>query len=295
MAMSWTTLTGDKSVSGSLASWVNYTKLDAATIVAEAESLLYSMLRVREMRKEWVFGMAVGQSQVALPARFLDPIGSLRDITNQIDYGHKIETDIVSARFYENETGNFAANPFTTVNAGTLVTVTLANHNFTQGSTITIAGASAVGSVPMNGTFQIAAIVDANQFIIDTGITASAAETGGGAAATYSVDRLISGIPSRWSIWDECVKFDCAFDTATTFRQLYYQSPLPLSANNQSNWLTNRYPMLMRKACLTAAADFMKDDAEYQKNLVALNALVQSTAIENDMGYRGSDLETETP
>lgn len=295
MAMSWTTLTGGKSVSGSLASWVNYTKLDAVTIVAEAESLLYSMLRVREMRTEWVFGMAVGQSEIALPDRFLDPIGRLRDTTNGINYPHKIETDISALRFYENRTGSFLADPFATIAGSDIVRVEIISHAMTQGSSIMISRADDVGGLALDGTYPIIGVVDSDHFNIQASQPATGDAAGGGASATYSADVLVAGSPINWSIWDEKVKFEFAFDTATMFRQLYYRSPVPLSASNDTNWLTKRYPMLMRKACLTAAADFMKDDGEYQKNLTALSALVQSTAAENDMSYRGADLETETP
>lgn len=295
MAMSWTTLTGPKTTIGSLASWVNYTKLDAVTIVAEAESLLYSMLRVREMRDEWIFGMAVGQSEIALPSRFLDPIGKLRDITNGISLGHKIETDVSNIRAYDNQSGDFGADPFTTETGSDLVLVYHPSHGLTQGSIITITGASGVGGLTMNGTFPIVSVADQDNFVVNVSNDATSSDIGGGAAASFTAERLIPSCPMKWSIWQESVKFDAAFDVATSFKMLYYRSPKPLSAANETNWLTNRYPMLMRKACVTAAADFMKDDAEYQKNLTALSGLVQSTATENDMIYRGSDLETETP
>ena len=91
------------------------------------------------------------------------------------------------------------------------------------------------------------------------------------------------------------MKFDTAFDTQTTLKQLYYRSPVLLSASNQSNWLVNRYPMLMRIACMAAAANFMKDDTEYQKQVGALNNLIGTIAAENDMGYRGMEFGTDTP
>ncbi len=44
-----------------------------------------------------------------------------------------------------------------------------------------------------------------------------------------------------------------------------------------------------------AAADYMKDDGEYQKHLNALTMLVGSTAAENDLQYRGAEFGTDTP
>src|SRR5246127_5440048 len=76
-SMSYTSLVGDKNAAGSIARWVNYSKLDADQILQEAQSLIYSMLRVREMRAHFNFNIAPGSDRVALPAGFLDPIGKI--------------------------------------------------------------------------------------------------------------------------------------------------------------------------------------------------------------------------
>lgn len=295
MAMTYTTLTGSKGTPGSILNWVGYSKLDVPTTIDEAQSLIYGLLRVREMRTEWTFGVNVGQSEIALPDRFLDPIGRLYDITNSGYYPHKIETDIISARAYNAESGNLGTDPFTTTISSSLVNVQQTGHDFTQGSTFFASGANAVGGLALNSAFPVVAVVDANNFTIDTGTVATSTATGGGSAVTYTGNVLISSSPSRWTIWDEKVKFDTAFDTQTTFKQLYYRSPALLSSSNQSNWLTNRYPLLMRIACMAAAANFMKDDTEYQKQVSALNNLVGTIAAENDMGYRGMEFGTDTP
>ncbi len=293
--MNYTSLVAPKGTTGSIANWVNYSKLDIVAVVDEAQSLLFSLLRIREMRKEWTFGMAAGEAQIALPARFLDPIGRLYDITNGIRMPHRIETDIVGARVYEAASGSFGTNPFTTTSGSSIVTVVEAAHDLTQGSTITILAASAVGGLTLNGTFPVTGITDANTLTIDVDDLATSSATGGGASATYTANKLISGSPSSWTIFDEQVKFDCAFDTATQFKQLYFRSPLPLSATNLSNWLTVRYPKLMRVACMASAADFMKDDTEYQKHLTALTGLVGSANAESDLSYRGAEFGTDTP
>jgi hypothetical protein len=297
MAMTYTTLVGTKTDAGSIMNWSNYTKLDAATVLDEAQSLLYSVLRVREMRTEWVFGMVVGQSEIPLPARFLDPIGKLYDITNSYPYDHRIETDIQAYRSYDTSLGGtLGANPFTTASGLTTVTVHSVAHTLTQGSTFTAAGATATGGLTLNGTWPVTSITDADNFVIDTVDTAATSTaTGGGSAVTFTANQLISGSPSIWTIFDEKVKFDVAFETAAQFKQLYYRAPTLLSSTNTSNWLTNRYPKLMRVACLAAAAEYMKDTEEYQKQIQALNALAHSVAVENDMGYRGMEFGTDTP
>ncbi len=81
----------------------------------------------------------------------------------------------------------------------------------------------------------------------------------------------MQGSPLYWSIYDERFRFDFAFNTQTTVRLQYFQSLPLLSATNLTNFLTNRYPQLIRVATNTAAADFMKDDSEYQKGMTRLS------------------------
>jgi hypothetical protein len=296
MAMSYTSLVAAKGVTGSLANWVDYTKLDTAAVLDEAQSLLFQLLRVREMRTEWTFGIAVGASEIALPDRFLDPVGRVFDVRNGYGLSHWIETDIAAARAYDNSvSGTFATDPFTATIDLTTVAVVKTAHGLTQGSTITIAGASSVGGLTLNGTFPVTSITSANAFVIDVDAYATSTATGGGAAVTYSANKLIAASPTLWGIFDEKLKLDCAMDTASEFKMLYYRSPRLLSSTNLTNWLTSRYPKLLRVACMAAAADFMKDDVEYNKNLSALTALVGSTAAENDLQYRGAEFGTDTP
>lgn len=294
--MTWTSLVAPKGTAGSIMNWVSYTKLDQVTVVDEAQSLIFGILRVREMRDEWTFGMATGQANQALPSRFLDPIGKIFDITNSTDYGQNLQTDISRLRAYDTSVaGSFAANPFTTTANSPLVTTHKVAHGLNQDSTITIAAATATGGLTLNGAFPVITIVDADNLVIDAGNDATSSAVGGGSLATYTANNLISGSPSRWGIWQERVKFDTAFVLPATLKLLFYRSPKPLSATNQSNWLTDRYPMLMRKACQASAADFMKDDAEYEKQVKGLTALIGSTAVGDDLSYRGAEFGTDTP
>jgi hypothetical protein len=294
--MSYTSLVAPKGTTGSLANWVNYSKLDTAAVIDEAQSLLFQLLRVREMRTEWVFGLAINASEKALPARFLDPIGRLFDVKNGYPLKHGIETDIADARAYDNSlSGSFGTNPFTTASGSSLVSVAQTAHDLTQGSTLAITDSDPVGGLDLDGTFPIVSITDANSFVIDADTDATSTATGGGSIADYTANKLIASSPSRWAIFDEKIKFDCAMEAASDFKLLYYRSPKPLSATIDTNWLTVRYPKLLRVACMAAAADYMKDSTEYQKHLTALTALVGSVAAEGDLQYRGAEFGTDTP
>jgi len=298
--MTYDTLTAAKGVSGSILNWVGYSKIDVPVILDEAQFLLYETLRVREMKSSWTFGFVVGQCAQALPARFLDPIGRLYDLTNNTSYDQTQETRILEARTYDSSiSGTFGTDPFTTTNGSGLVTVSQTNQPFNQGSSITIPNGPTVNGLVISGTFAVTSVTDTNDFVIDVGgpsdAVANASGAGGGAGVTFTGNNLIAGSPVQWGVWSEMIHFDVAFDTAAALKMLYYRRPQLLSSSNKTNFLTDRYPKLLRVACLASAAEYMKDDNEYQKQTSALAALIQNTAIENDFIMRGAVFGTDTP
>src|SRR5882757_4746807 len=231
VTMTYDTLTAPKGTVGSIANWVGYGKIDIPTVLDEAQLLLWEVgMRVREMRSEFVFGMITGQSAVALPPNFLDPIGRIYDITNSTDYDQVIMTSAMAGRSYDNTiTGTFGNNPLTTLNGSSLITVAKTTEPFNQDSTITITAAtSPLNGLIVNGTFPVVSITDANDFVIDAadvngGAVASASGVGGGAVATYTGNNLIAGSPSRWGIWNEQIKFDVALDLPAAMKLPYFK------------------------------------------------------------------------
>lgn len=295
--MTYNSLIASKGNPGSIANWVSYTKLDVTTIVDEAQALLYLMLRVREMRTQGVFLLQTGFSEVPLPARFLDPIGRLEGVDFNLRIAHKDEAFVQRARSYTNSSGSLGTNALTTTTGLTTVSVNLPGHGFSQGGTFEVIGATAFNGITLSpGSYPIVSITDVNNFVIDTvSQVASGSGAGGGAAATYIANTLTQGVVQFYAIWDEKLKFDFAMNQDVTLIQNYFQSLPLLSSTNQSNFITNRYPQLMRTASQAAAADFMKDDQEYQKCVTRLEALVQRINIENDGFLRGLELYTENP
>lgn len=298
MAMNYTSLIAAKGTTGSIANWVSYTLLDITTIVDEAQALIYSLLRTREMLASYTFSMAVNAAQVALPARFLDPVGRIYLTSFNVPVRHKDSSFIEQARNYTETSGTLGASPFTTTSGSDSVSVALTSHGFTQGSVFNTAGATVFNGTTLNGTFPVTSITNANAFVIDTavlGTTPTGSGSGGGSAVTYTCDQLVAGIPNWWGIFDEKINFDVAFTQVSLCKLQYYKSLPLLSATNLTNFLTDRYPQLMRTACVTAAADFMKDDAEYAKGMKRLEALTQRISIENDGYLRGLEIESDTP
>ena len=298
MSITYSSLVAAKGNSGSIANWVSYTKLDLPPIVDEAQALLWSALRCREMMTMMDFNIPIGGSMVPLPPGFLDPIGRMYCPSVNLSVRHKDSEFVQRNRNYSETSGTLGNNPITTgVLGSSLLTVNLPNHGLSQESTINLSGATTVDGVSPNGTFGIETIVDANNFIVDT-VTGSATVggvTGGGASIAYLCDNLVQAFANWWAIWDEEIHFDCAGNQSLNYQLQYFRSLPLLSTTNQSNFLTNRYPQLMRTACVAAAADFMKDDTEYQKGVARLQGMIQQISIENDMQYRGLELDAETP
>lgn len=299
MAMTYTTLVAPKGTTGSLMAWVNYSKLDSETVLAEAQALLYSLLRVREMKTEWAFSADQGVGTIALPSRFLDPIGKIYD-NRGLAYTQLPESDIRAARVWEAvDEQSLANNPFTTGSAGT-GTVAVNAAGLTDfpplGADVTFAGASAVDGIDMNNTFITTITFPGIIFYVEAnGDALAGSVAGGGAAVTMTFNKLQEATPAAWTIFDEKLQFNAAFDEDVQCRLPCYRSPRLLSSVNPSNFLCTRYPYLLREACIAAAHRFMKNNEQFQISLQVLTAEVQSVNAENDLYLRGADFGTDTP
>lgn len=291
--MDWTTLTAAKTTAGSIASWSNYSRLDTAAILEEAQSLIYSMLRVREMRTTHVFSMAEGNLWASLPTGYLDPIELRSASSGRIDL--RPEGVVTGARWFNSSEGSLGSNPFTTTLSSQYVSVAHTAHEQTQGSIAEFTGATAVGGLTLSGSYPVTSITSANAYVVDAGSAASSAATGGGASVTYVYETLEKGWPSSWAVFNEKIQFDQPFDEADRLQLMYYKSPTLLSASNTTNFLTNRWPRVLRKATQAIAADFMKDTEAYNLAFQELTGLVQNANAESDLGYRGAVIEIMTP
>jgi hypothetical protein len=110
----------------------------------------------------------------------------------------------------------------------------------------------------------------------------------------YENGSLIQSTPFRYAIYDEKLQFECAYESAATLNLVGFKKPADLAPTaNETNFLTARYPHLLRVACLAQAYDFMSNNAKYQSNLTLLSALIEKTNGESDLSYRGVNLEVE--
>ena len=297
--MNYSTLIADKSTVGSIANFLSYTKLttEVPIVLDEAQTLLMTLLRIREMRTKTRFTMPVNSAAFPVPSNFLDPIGSMFVLSYNFQMDQKDQSYVALARNYNETYGTLGNNPFTTTIGSTSVNVFLVNHGFAQESSFYTTGATTFNGVSIVGTFDITSIVDSNNFIIDItpiGVVPTGAGSGGG-TPNYTCDNLVGGTPLWWAVWDEKFHFDQAFDQQSTCELEYFKSLPPLSLSNQTNVLTNRYPHLLRPACQVRAAAWMKDTETYQRELEILTSMTQAVSVENDMGYRGAIIDTEIP
>jgi hypothetical protein len=197
MAMTFTILTGAKSVDGSIKSWMNYARVDAEGVLLEAETMIAERLRVREMRVSDTLPVSVGDSGIDLPDQFLDPI-EVRDVTNDSDIEYRDPSDLERMRSWT------------------------------------------------------AAVLD-------------------------------SGDPAYYAVFDEQFQFDCKTTTAWTLRTLFYQRPTPLSSSNKTNFLTTRYPHILRMACLATGARFNRDDETFAREQRLLFASIDEANAKDEM------------
>lgn len=100
----------------------------------------------------------------------------------------------------------------------------------------------------------------------------------------YTNDVLEAGTPMRVAVFDELFQFDCKAEVQRKYDLGFYKRPAALSASNTTNFLTTRYPHILRIGCLAGAASYMKDDDEESKQLAKLTGLCDAANAESDLG-----------
>lgn len=91
--INFTTLTGSKTTAGSIKHWTKLSRIDAEQILDLAQAMIFrgfvnpltgapTALRHWRMRARATLTIAADDESVALPTRFLDPAGPIRDTTN---------------------------------------------------------------------------------------------------------------------------------------------------------------------------------------------------------------------
>jgi len=107
----------------------------------------------------------------------------------------------------------------------------------------------------------------------------------------YESGVLTSGTPRNYAIFEERLQFDLAYEAAAMLRLLGFRAPALLSLANPTNFLTARYPHILRAACLARAFSYRNSDERAASELQNLAAFIAKTNIESDLTYRGLEAE----
>lgn len=102
---------------------------------------------------------------------------------------------------------------------------------------------------------------------------------------------LQQACPTRFCVFDEVFNFNSRSDLAYTAKCLYFKQPTVLSGGNPTNFLTNRYPTLLRRACLMFAAEERKDRQIWTESEDRALALIADAKAEADMQFRGMEAD----
>lgn len=271
--MDYQTLIGTKTQQGSILSFVIYKKVPVTVVLEDAQALIYSLLRVREMRASAPLLLPAGAFNVALPARFLEPI-ALRDREGMSLIPNTGDREPFVTEAVLIESRSFDTDAITTLAAG-----------ITSGATsFDVADGSVLPDTPFPLTVDdeqmLVTAVSSDTLTVTRGFngTTAAAHSSGAVADA----QIMAGVPCKVSIFNERYEFDARAEEARTYDHVFFRRPLPLSASNPTNFMTERYPHMVRVACLAGAADFMKDKEEYDKQYSRLVDLITAANAEAD-------------
>lgn len=102
---------------------------------------------------------------------------------------------------------------------------------------------------------------------------------------------LPTGVPTYWTDFDQTIQMDCLADQAYTAKMVYFARPAALSGSNLTNWLTERYPTLLRRVCLMFAAEARKEYDLYDRLEQRAMMMIQEVKVESDHAMRGLELD----
>lgn len=100
-------------------------------------------------------------------------------------------------------------------------------------------------------------------------------------------------MPTIWTRVGAAIQFNSRSDIAYTGRLTFYRRPELLSLSNESNWLTERHPTLVRRVCLMLSAELRKEYDMMDRAEIRALSQIEEIKAESDLTYRGSELDFE--
>lgn len=98
---------------------------------------------------------------------------------------------------------------------------------------------------------------------------------------------LESGTPSRWTIIGTTAYVDVSCSANFAGVLSYFKQPDALSGSNETNFLTTRYPSLLRMACMAHAYEHMKDTPRAREYFQLAMVKMEEAMRTNEMFRRG--------
>lgn len=98
-----------------------------------------------------------------------------------------------------------------------------------------------------------------------------------------------TGRPARWTLYDDTIHYDVANDESTALNGdiVYYKRPAALATANQTNFLTDKYPWLLRRACLMFGYEHRKRMTEFVSEQRLVDEAIMQVNRDADMHRRG--------
>lgn len=102
---------------------------------------------------------------------------------------------------------------------------------------------------------------------------------------------LPTGMPTLWTDDSGLIQFNSLADIDYTAVFKYYKTPTPLSPGNPTNFLTAKYPTMLRRACLMFAAEARKEYDTFDREEARVLAQIEEIKVEGDLEMRGMELD----
>mgnify|MGYP003663388584 FL=1 len=107
----------------------------------------------------------------------------------------------------------------------------------------------------------------------------------------YSTGVVSTGKPCAFSVYGEQLQFDTKADTAIIARLMFYKKPDNLSADNETNFLTTRYPHLLRSAIMASAYSQLRNTEAQSIEMSKFSAYLVAANTQDDLDtHRGQSL-----
>lgn len=147
-------------------------------------------------------------------------------------------------------------------------------------SSQTLSAASATAALPSDFLDPIQFMPNGSikelPYVIETGL----------AQSTDGSGNILTGTPSRWTVIGTNMVFDVKATTTYIGSLAYYARPLALSLTNETNFLTVRFPGLLRDACLGFAYQHVKDTQTSDAYLALAEKAIQDANATSELARR---------